>query len=151
MAALHQAREREQSAYRAIRVLAVAAVAFVVTSTFQARPAPGGHGAALAVAAVLTGFCAATAAALWPASRTRPAVQLAELLAAVGGAAALIGLQANGAAFLGVFPAVGMAALVLPVRLGAVVAGAAVAAVSAAWLSNGRVPVAGIVLDDFGI
>ena len=151
MAELDKARERERAAYRAIRVLTVAAIAFVVTTTFQGRPAPGGHGTAIAVAAALIGFCAATIAAMWPGSRAWPTVQLAELLAAVGGAAALIGLQANGAAFLGVFPAVGMAALVLPIRLGAVVAGAAVAAVSAAWLSNGRAPVAGIVLNDFGI
>ena len=151
-AALDQARERERAAYGAIRVLAVAAIAFVVTTTFQARPAPARHGTAIAVTAALIGFCAATATAMWPASRAaRPTVQLAELLAAVGGAAALIGLQGNGAAFLGVFPAVGIAALVLPVRLAAVVASAAVAAVSAAWLSNGRAPVAGIVLNDFGI
>ena len=78
-------------------------------------------------------------------------VQQAALVIAVVSAAALIGLQGNGAAFLGVFPAVGLAALVLPVRLGAVVAGAAAAAVSAAWLSNGRAPIAGIVLNDFGI
>jgi len=151
MAGLENARERERAAYRAIRVLALAAIAFVVTTTFQGRPAPAGHGTAIGVAAALIGFCAATIAAMWPASRTRPAVQLAELLAAVGGAAALIGLQSNGAAFLGVFPAVGMAALVLPIRLGALVAGAAVTAVSAAWLVDGRVPVAGIVLNDFGI
>jgi signal transduction histidine kinase len=69
----------------------------------------------------------------------------------VAGAAALIGLQANGAAFLGVFPALGMAALVLPDRLSALVAAATVAAVSAAWVANGRAPVAGIVLNDFGI
>jgi signal transduction histidine kinase len=78
-------------------------------------------------------------------------VLLPAALAAVGSAAALIGLQANGAAFLGVFPAVGLAALALPVPLSGLVAGAAVAAVSAAWVSNGRTPVAGIVLNDFGI
>jgi len=47
--------------------------------------------------------------------------------------------------------ALGFAALVLPVRLSAVVAGAAVGAVSAAWTSNGRTPIAGIVLNNFGI
>ena len=71
-AALDQAREQERAAYRAIRVLATAAAAFVVTTTFQASPAPGGHGTAIAVAAALIGFCAATAAVLWPASRHGP-------------------------------------------------------------------------------
>jgi signal transduction histidine kinase len=78
-------------------------------------------------------------------------VQLAVLVIAVVSAAALIGLQGNGAAFLGVFPAVCLAALVLPVRLSALVAGVAAAMVSVAWLWNGRAPIAGIVLNDFGI
>ena len=46
-------------------------------------------------------------------------MQLAVLLAAVVSAAALVGLQANSAGFLGVFPAVSLAALILPVRLSA--------------------------------
>ena len=78
-------------------------------------------------------------------------MQLALLVIAVVSAAALIGLQGNDAAFLGVFPAVCLAALVLPVRLSALVAGVAAGAVSAAWLANGRAPIAGIVLNDFGI
>jgi signal transduction histidine kinase len=95
-------------------------------------------------------FCGATIAAMWLA-QAGSAVQLAVLVMAVVSAAALIGLQGNGAAFLGVFPAVCLAALVLPVRLSALVAGVAAAAVSVAWLDNGRAPIAGIVLNDFGI
>ena len=147
---LDRARSREQAAYLLIRVLAVAAIAFVVTTSFQAQPAPGGHGEALGVAAVLIVFCGATIAAMWL-TQARPAAQLPILLLAVVSAAALIALQANVAAFLGVFPAVGLAALALPARLSALAAGVAVGAVSAAWLSNGRTPVAGIVLNDFGI
>ncbi len=147
---LERARGREQAAYLSIRVLAVAVIAFVVITSFQARPAPGGQGEALGVAVALVAFCGATIAAIW---LTQPgsAVQLAVLVIAVVSAAALIGLQGNGAAFLGVFPAVCLAALVLPVRLSALVAGGAAAAVSAAWLANGRAPIAGIVLNDFGI
>jgi signal transduction histidine kinase len=78
-------------------------------------------------------------------------LQFAVLLMAVVSAAALIGLQGNGAAFLGVFPAVCMAALALPVRLSVLVAAVAAVAVSAAWLANGHAPIAGIVLNDFGI
>ena len=147
---LDRARGREQAAYRAIRVLAVAVVAFVVTTSFQARPTPGGHGEALGAAAALTVFSAATLAMMWP-SQGRPVAQLTALLIAVISAAALIGIQGNGAAFLGVFPAVCMAALALPVCVSAYVVGAAVGAVSVAWLANGRTPVAGIVLNDFGI
>ena len=147
---LERARGREQAAYLSIRMLAVAAISFVVTTSFQAQPAPGGHGEALGVAAVLIVFCGATIAAMWL-TQARPTVQLAVLLVAVVSTAALIGLQGNGAGFLGVFPAVCLAALILPVRLGAVVAGVAVGAVSVAWLSHGGAPIAGIVLNDFGI
>jgi signal transduction histidine kinase len=147
---LEQARGREQAAYLSIRVLAGAAIAFVVITSFQARPAPGGHGEALGVAVALIVFCGATIAAMWL-TQAGPAGQLAVLLVAVVSAATLIGLQGNGAAFLGVFPAVCLAALVLPVRPSALVAGTAAGAVSAAWLANGRTPIAGIVLNDFGI
>jgi signal transduction histidine kinase len=147
---LDRARDREKAAYHAIRVLAVAAIAFVVITSFQARPAPGGHGEALGAAVALIVFCCATIAVMWL-TRAGPAAQLAALLIAVVSAATLIGLQGNGAAFLGVFPAVCMAALVLPVRVSACVAGLAVGAVSVAWLANGRAPIAGIVLNDFAI
>ncbi len=147
---LDRARGREQAAYLAMRVLAVAAIAFVVITSFQARPAPGGHGEALGAAVALIVFCAATFAVMWL-TQAGPAAQLATLLIAVVSAATLIGLQGNGAAFLGVFPAVCLAALVLPVRVSAWVAGVAVGAVSVAWLANGRAPIAGIVLNNFGI
>jgi signal transduction histidine kinase len=147
---LERARGREQAAYLSIRVLAVAVIAFVVITSFQARPAPGGQGEALGAAVGLIVFCGATIAAMWL-TQAGSAVQLAVLVMAVVSAAALIGLQGNDAAFLGVFPAVCLAALVLPVRLSALVAGVAAGAVSVAWLANGRAPIAGIVLNDFGI
>jgi len=150
MPELERARGREQAAYLSIRVLAVAAIAFVVITSFQARPAPGSHGEALGVAVALIVFCGATIAAMWL-TQAGPAVQLAVLLVAVASGAALIGLQGNSAAFLGVFPAICLAALVLPVRLSALVAGLAAGAVSVAWLANGRAPIAGIILNDFGI
>jgi hypothetical protein len=75
----------------------------------------------------------------------RKSTWLAVALAAVASAATLVGLQANNAAFLGVFPALGYAALVLPVRLSVVVVGAALVSVSVAWLSNGRAPIVGII------
>jgi signal transduction histidine kinase len=147
---LQQARNRERATYLWIRALSAAAIVFVAFNSFQARPAPGGHGQALLVAIVLIAFCGATITAM-RLTQARPAVQLAVALLAVASAAALVGLQGNNAGFLGVFPALGYAALVLPVRLSAVVAGAAIAAVSAAWVANGRAPVAGIILNDFGI
>jgi len=147
---LQRARGREKATYLWIRVLGAAAIAFVMITTFQARPAPGGAGQALGVAFALIVFCGATIAVMWL-SLPRPAVQMAVLLLAVAGAAALVGLQGNGAAFLGVFPALCLAAFALPVHLSAVVAGAAIGAVSAAWVADGRAGIAGIVLNDFAI
>jgi signal transduction histidine kinase len=147
---LQRAQSRENATYRWIRLLAVAVIGFVVITSFQARPTPADHGQALGVAFAVIVFCCATAAAMWLTPRSL-AIQLAVLLLAIAGAASLIGLQGNRAAFLGVFPAVCLAALVLPVHLSGVVAGVAVGAVSAAWVSNGRSPIAGIILNDFGI
>ena len=50
---LERARGREKATYLWIRVLGAAAIAFVVITTFQARPAPGGAGQALGVAFAL--------------------------------------------------------------------------------------------------
>src|SRR5579859_6586979 len=102
IAELDRARGRERVAYRVIRGLAVTAVGFGAATSFQARPAPGGHGSAVRVSAALIAVCGATIIAMWPAP-PRLARQLAVLLIAVAGAAAPIGLKANRAAFLGVF------------------------------------------------
>ena len=147
---LRRARGREKATYLLIRVLGAAAIAFVLVTSFQGHPAPGGHGQALGVSAALIVFCGATIAAMWL-TLPRPAVQVAVLLLAVAGAAALIGLQGNGVAFLGVFPVVCLAAFELPVYLSAIVTGAATGAVSAAWIVNGRAGIAGIILNDFAI
>ncbi len=147
---LQRARGREKATYLWIRVLGAAAIAFVAATSFQARPTPGGAGQALGVAVALIVFCGAVIAAMWL-TFPRPAIRMAVLLLAVAGAATLIGLQGNGAAFLGVFPALCLAALALPVRLSAIVAGAAIGAVSAAWVADGRAGIAGIVLNDFAI
>jgi signal transduction histidine kinase len=150
VADLDRARGREQATFLWIRVLAVAAVAFVVITSFQARPAPGPHGRALAVAVLLVAFSGVTLAEMWH-PKAPAAIELTMALAAVAGAAALVGLQANKGAFLGVFPALSYAALALPVSLSPIVAGAAIGSVSAAWALNAGMPAAGIVLNDFAI
>jgi signal transduction histidine kinase len=141
---------RHQAAELWRRGLGLGVIAFVTITSFQGRPAPGGRGESLAVAVALVGFSCATAGVIWLA-RARPATQLTLLLVAVISAATLIGLQPKGPGLLAVFPAVIMAALRLPVRLGAVVAGVALAAVTAAWAARGQVPVVGIVLNDSGV
>ena len=151
---LQQAQDRERATYLWIRALSVAIIVFVAANSFHARPAPGGHGQALAVTVTLIALCGVTITVMWLARAKpalHPAVQLGVPLLAVATAATLVGLQANNAGFLGVFPALGFAALVLPVPISAVVAGAAIVAVSAAWVATGRAPVQGIILNDFAI
>ena len=139
-----------QPTYRSLRVLAAAMLGFVLITTAVSKPAPASQGAALGVTIALIALCGATIVAMRLAE-AGPAVQLVAALTAIASAAAIIGLQGNGAAFLGVFPVMSAAALMLPSGLREVVAAAAVVAVSAAWAVHGRTPVAGIILNDFGI
>ena len=122
----------------------------MVAVAWRAHPAPGAHGKPLAVTLALIGFSAAIAGVIWL-NKPSPAFQLPLLLVAVLSSAVLVGLQNNGPGFLGLFPAVGMAALRLPPRLSGAVAGVAIAAVAVAYPQAGHRPVAGIVLDEFGV
>ena len=57
---LQQARNRERATYLWIRALSVAIIVFVAANSFHARPAPGGHGQALAVTVTLIALCGVT-------------------------------------------------------------------------------------------
>src|SRR5215471_17207373 len=132
-----------------MRWLGAVTTAFVLIASFRSVPAPGLHGTGLVVTAVLIAFFAATFCAFQfdLATPTRFAV----LLVVVGTAAWLIDLQANRAAFVGVIPALAVAAFVLPVSLAVALVAAALTAVSAAWLAAGGTPILGIALNDFAI
>jgi signal transduction histidine kinase len=136
--------------YRWMRPLAVVALGVVVTAAFNTDPAPGAHGQHLAVSATLVVFAVGTMAVV-RLPIAPPIVQLPLLIVVVLSAAALVGLQPNGPGFLGVFPAVSAAALRLPVRPGVTVAGVAVTALAVAWSRGGNHPVAGIILNEFGV
>ncbi len=149
-AALDQVRGRQRAAFASIRVLGAAAIAFVVIASFQAKPGPGSAGEALGVSLALIAFSAATVTAMWL-TDIRPAVRLVVLLIAVISAVTLMALQPKSGAFLGVFPALGMAGLALPVGSSAVVLGVTVTALAVVWTWNGRIPVVGIALNEFGV
>lgn len=134
-----------------MRPLAIAAIAVVVTAAFQTRPEPGLTGNHLAVTAALVGFTLGSITVVRLGDATARLL-VALLVAVVAAAAALVGLQPNGPGFLGVFPAVSAAALRLPSRRAGVVAGVAVATLAVAWtVGGGHRPVAGIVLNEFGV
>ena len=133
-----------------MRLLAVIAVGVVVTAAFQTRPGPGVQGQHLAVSAALAVLGVGTITAIRT-SDTAPSLLMLLLIAVVVSASALLGLQTNGPGFLGVFPAVSVAALRLPARLGIAVAAIAGAALAVAWAVNGNHPVTGVVLNEIGV
>jgi signal transduction histidine kinase len=135
---------------RWIRPLAVFAVGFVITAAFQTKPGPGVHGEHLAVSVALIALGVATAAVVRLPERAW-ALQLPAMVAAVLASAVLVGLQPNGPGFLGVFPAIGAAAMRLPDRLSGVVVGIAVAALAVAWAFAGNHPVDGAILNELGV
>src|SRR5579864_9357596 len=135
---------------RWIRPLSVFAVGFVITAAFLTKPGPGVHGEHLAVSVALITLGVATAAIARLAERA-PALQLAAMVVAVLASAVLVGLQPNGPGFLGVFPAIGAAAMRLPDRLSGVVVGIAVAALAVAWAFAGNHPVDGAILNELAV
>src|SRR4051794_20074823 len=134
-----------------MRPLAIAAVAVVVTAVFNTDPRPGVRADHLAVTVAVVLFAAGTIAVV-RCHDASPTVMLPLMAVVVLAAATLVGLQPDGPGFLGVFPAVIAAALRLPTRAAAAVAGLAVAALAAAWaLGDGHHPIIGIVLNEFGV
>src|SRR5437763_13156050 len=107
-----------------MRLLAIAAVAVVVTAVFNTNPRPGVRADHLAVTVAVVLFAAGTVAVV-RAHDASPTVLLPLMAMVVIAAAALVGFQPRGPGFLGVFPAVSAAALRLPTRAATVVAGAA--------------------------
>jgi signal transduction histidine kinase len=140
----------DPAAYRWMRPLAVIAVGVVATAAFQTHPEPGVHGQHLAVSVALVVFAVGTMAVV-RLSAAAPQVQLPLLVLDVLSAATLVALQPNGPGFLGVFPAVSAAALRLPSRSSAAVAGIAIAALAFAWALGGHHPAAGVILNEFGV
>jgi signal transduction histidine kinase len=140
----------DAATYRWMRPLAVVAIGFVVTGAFQTHPGPGAQGQHLAVSVALIVFAVATIGVV-RLPDAAPKLQLPLLIIAVASAVTLVGLQPTAPGFLGVFPAVSAAALRLPARSGAVVAGIAIAALAVAWALFGHHPVAGVVLNEFGV
>jgi signal transduction histidine kinase len=123
----------------------------VVTAAFQTQPRPGSSGDHLAVSVALLVFAAGTIAVV-RLPDAGPPVQGSMLAAVVLGAALLVALQPDGPGFLGVFPAVSVAALRLSNRAASMMAGLAVVALGVAWATgSGHHSVTGIVLNEFGV
>jgi signal transduction histidine kinase len=140
----------DAASYRWMRVLAVVAVLVVVTAAFQSHPRPGVHGFSLAVSACLAVLAIGTIAVL-RAPEAGPRIMLPLLVLVVISASTLVGLQTNGPGFLGVFPAVSVAALRLRAPSAVTVAVVAGCALAVAWAVNGNHPVDGVVLNEMAV
>jgi signal transduction histidine kinase len=143
--------EVDAASARWLRPVAIAAVAIVVVAALRTDPTPGLSGDHLAVSGLLLLLAVGTVAAIGPLSRS-PAIEAPLLALLVLAAAALVGVQPNGPGYLAVFPAVVSAALHLPIRRAAVVAGLGVAAIAVAWaVGSTNHSFIAVVLNAFGI
>ena len=128
-----RARERGGRQRQALRPLGVVFLAVVVTASAQAHPAPGLHGASLAVAVVLAVYAAAVATAVSVGWGRRGPVAQAAVSALIGGCGvALAVLQPHGPVEIAASMGVWIAAVRLPAVPAAACAGAITAALAVA-------------------
>ena len=128
-----RARERGDRQRQALRPLGVVFLAVVVTTSAQAHPTPGLHGAGLAVAVVLAVYAAAVATAVSVGWARRGLAAQAAVIALIGGCGiALAMLQPHGPVEIAASMGVWIAAVRLPAVPAAVAAGAITAALAVA-------------------
>jgi signal transduction histidine kinase len=130
-----------------LRGAGFAVAAVVAITSFWADPAPGLHGRSLGVTLSLVLFVGGMVAALaMPRRRGRVLVALGVSLA---GAAALMALQTDGLAWLGVFAAVGGAVMWLPSRYALLLWALVLAGLGGAMAASGA-SATSIVLTELG-
>jgi signal transduction histidine kinase len=150
LASLAQARARQRATLRILRPLSAAVVLLVGVAGSQSQPRPGLEGERLGILLALAGL-AAGAAGLGLAREARDEAQAPFFVVLVLSAATLVWLQPNGPGFIGVFVAVGAAAMRLRGSLAIAVAAVAVAALAGAHALSGEHSLASILLAEFGV
>jgi signal transduction histidine kinase len=115
LAALRQAQSRREAALRRLRFVGPAVIIVATVAALRTHPAPGLDGRGLAISAALAAFAAGGLSAL--ATRDRPgAVHVVLLLVLLAGSTALMWLQPDGVAIIGIFGGVFLLARRLPRR-----------------------------------
>ena len=115
LAALRQTRSRQEALLRRLRYVGPVVLIGVTVSAIRTHPGPGLDGRGLAITAALAAFAAGGLGAL--ATRDRPgAVHLASLLVLLAGSAALMWLQPDGVAIIGIFAGVFLLSRQVPRR-----------------------------------
>jgi signal transduction histidine kinase len=115
LAALRQTRSRQEALLRRLRYVGPVVLIGVTVSATRTHPGPGLDGRGLAISAALAAFAAGGLGAL--ATRDHPgAVHVASLLVLLAGSAALMWLQPDGVAIIGIFTAVFLLSRQVPRR-----------------------------------
>ncbi len=149
-ASLDAARERQQETLRWLRPLGLVVIAVVVVAGSQTSPRPGMHGRGLAILATLIVFVLAWVGAM-RARHAPPVLQAVMFLMLITSSAALVWLQPNGPGVLGVFAAVGVAAMRGRGRIGAIGAVVGLVGVVAAGLAVRHRSMLSIALSALGV
>jgi signal transduction histidine kinase len=115
LAALRQTRSRQEALLRRLRFIGPVVLIGVTVGSFGTHPGPGLDGRGLAISIALAAFAAGGLSAL--ATRDRPgAVHVASLLVLLAGSAALMWLQPDGVAIIGIFTGVFLLSRQVPRR-----------------------------------
>ena len=149
-ASLESARQRQQATLRWLRPLSIVVVVLVLVAGSQAHPHPGTQGKGLAILVALVAFVVGWIGA-GRARTAPPAVQPLCFGMVILSSAALVWLQPNGPGILGVFVAVGAAAMRGRGRIGAAGAVVAFVAVVGAGLATSHRSGLSIALSALGV
>jgi signal transduction histidine kinase len=150
LASLDAARERQRDALRWLRPLGAVIVVIVLVTGARAHPHPAVHGRGLAIGIALAVFAVAWVGAMR--SRRSPvSIQMPLFLALTLSSAALVWLQPSGPGILGVFVAVGVAAMRGRGPVGAVGAVVGLVSVVAAGIAVTNRSGLSIVLSALGV
>jgi signal transduction histidine kinase len=115
LAALRQTRSRQEALLRQLRYIGPVVLIGVTVGAIRTHPGPGLDGRGLAISAALAAFAAGGLGAL--ATRERPGpVHVASLLVLLAGSAALMWLQPDGVAIIGIFTGVFLLSRQVPPR-----------------------------------
>ena len=105
LAALRQARSRQEAVLRRLRYVGPAVIIAATVAAFRTHPGPGLGGRGIAISIALAAFAAGGLSALATRDR-RGAIPVASLVVLLAGSAALMWLQPDGVAIIGIFAGV---------------------------------------------
>jgi signal transduction histidine kinase len=150
LASLAQARARRRAALRVLRPVAIAGAVLVAVLTSRAEPSPGLNGERLGVLLAVLVFATGVLGVLW--SRRRgAAVQAPFFFAVLASAVALVWLQRHGPGLIGVFVAVGVAAMRVRGWRGVALFAVALGSLAAASALGGDQSWGSILLSELGV